>query len=113
MPKIIGCIGFANDVEIRPGVHADDISERRYVFELLRNTARFQTGAQVNDDLTVANRISVIADSYIQDHIGIMRYVTFMGARWKISSIEVQYPRIILDLGGVYNGPTPDSAINS
>lgn len=113
MSKACGMIGFAEQIELRPGIYVDNITERRYMFEVLRNTARFQSGDQVNDDLTISNRISIIVDSYAKEHAGVARYVQCLGTRWKITAIEVQFPRLILDLGGVYNGPTPGTTVDA
>lgn len=113
MAKSCGAIGFAEQVELSPGVTIDGIIERPYTFEVIRNTARFQSGDQVNDDFVISNRISIIADFYTREHMGVMRYVSYLGTRWKITNIEVQFPRLILDLGGVYNGPTPGIANSS
>ena len=104
MAKFYGAIGFAETVEVRPGVISDKITERNYSGDLIRNTRRLQSGNQLNDDIVVSNEISIIADPYANQNFHSMRYVTFMGARWKISNVEVMYPRLILTLGGVYNG---------
>lgn len=104
MAKFYGAIGFAETVEVRPGVISDKITERNYSGDLIRNTRRLQSGNQLNDDIVVSNEISIIADPYANQNFHSMRYVTFMGAKWKISNVEVMYPRLILTLGGVYNG---------
>jgi len=71
---------------------------------LARNTRRYESADQVNDNLTIANEISIVADPYAYENFHAMRYVEFMGAKWKISNVEVQRPRLILTIGGVYNG---------
>lgn len=104
MAKFYGVIGFAAPVEITPGVWDEGIVERKYYGDLTRNTRRLQSGDKVNDDLNIANEISIVADPYANQNFHMMRYVEFMGAKWKVSNVEVQYPRLILSLGGVYNG---------
>ena len=74
-----------------------------YYGELIRNTRRLQTTDQLNDNINVANEISIVADPFANENFHSMRYVEFMGAKWKISNVEVQYPRLILTIGGVYN----------
>lgn len=74
--------------------------------DILRNTRRLQSGESVNDDLSVGNSISIVADAYANEHFFAMRYVQWAGTLWKVSDVEVQSPRLILRLGGVYNGPT-------
>lgn len=104
MAKFFGEIGFAEYVETAPGVLSEQITERSYYGDLLRNTRRLQAADQVNDNINVSNEISIIADPYANEHFYAMRYVKFMGAKWKVSNVEVQYPRLNLTLGGLYNG---------
>ena len=104
MAKYYGVIGYAETVETAPGVYEEQITERNYYGELVRNTSRFQVSDQVNDNVNIANEISVIADPFATQNFHAMRYVEFMGAKWKITNVEVRYPRLILTIGGVYNG---------
>ena len=103
MAKFFGKIGYGETVVIRPGVHDVQIVEKEYYGDLIRNSRRYESSGQVNDNLNVSNSISIIADPYAYQNFHLMRYVEFMGAKWKISSVEVQYPRLILQVGGVYN----------
>lgn len=104
MAKFYGAIGYATLVEETPGKWKEEITERTYAGDLGRNSRRLQTGAQVNDNLTITNEISIIADPYAYQNFHAMRYVKFMGTKWKVSNVEVQFPRLILTTGGVYNG---------
>ena len=104
MAKYYGVIGYAETVETAPGVYEEQITERNYYGELVRNTRRLQTSDQVNDNINIANEISVIADPFATQNFHAMRYVEFMGAKWKITNVEVRYPRLILTIGGLYNG---------
>lgn len=103
MAKFYGAIGYATTVETSPGIWEENITERMYAGDLGRNTRRLQSGAQVNDDLTIANEISIIADPYAYQNFQAMRYVEFMGTKWKVGNVEVQFPRLILTTGGIYN----------
>ena len=104
MAKYYGVIGYVETVETSPGVWEEQITERNYYGELIRNTSRFQVSDQVNDNVNIANEISVIADPFATQNFHAMRYVEFMGAKWKITNVEVRYPRLILTIGGLYNG---------
>lgn len=104
MAKYYGKIGYAETVETNPGVWTEQITERSYYGDMIRNTRRLQSAEQVNDNINIANDLSIIADPYAINNFHAMRYAEFMGAKWKISNIEVQYPRLILTLGGLYNG---------
>ena len=103
MPKFFGAIGFAETIEVQPGVYIDRITERNYYGELIRNTSRWTTSQEsINDDLNINNQISIIADPYAVNNFHSMKYIEFMGAKWKITNVEVSYPRLILSVGGVY-----------
>lgn len=106
MAKWSGVIGYAEDVEVRPGVHGPGIIERKYFGDVGRNVRRLQGGSSVNDGITVSNEVSVVSDPYAIQNFHKMRYLSYMGENWRIESAEVQYPRIILTLGGVWNGDT-------
>ena len=104
MAKYYGVIGYAETVETAPGVYEEQITERNYYGELVRNTRRLQTSDQINDNINIANEISIIADPFATQNFHAMRYIEFMGAKWKITNVEVRYPRLILMIGGLYNG---------
>lgn len=104
MAKYYGKIGYAETVETNPGVWTEQITERSYYGDMIRNTRRLQSAEQVNDNINITNDLSIIADPYAINNFHTMRYAEFMGAKWKISNVEVQYPRLILTLGGLYNG---------
>lgn len=103
MPKFYGKIGFEESVETVPGVWEETIIERNYYGEVIRNTRKLVASNHLNDDISINNEISIIADPYAKDHFHSMRYVEFLGTTWEVNSVEVQYPRLILSLGGVYN----------
>ena len=104
MAKYYGKIGYNESVETTPGVWEEKITERSYYGDVVRNARRLQSTDKVNDDVNVNNEISIVADPYAMNNFHSMRYVEFMGAKWKVSNVEVQYPRLILTLGGLYNG---------
>ena len=104
MAKFYGVIGYAVTEMTEQGIYEERIVEKEYVGDVIRNTRRLREGSKINDDITISNQISIIADPYTANNFHTMRYVTFMGAKWKISEVEVQYPRLILTLGGLYNG---------
>lgn len=106
MAKFYGPIGYAVSKEVRPGVWEDVITERYYRGEVTRNTRRLQSTDQVNDDIIISNEISILADPFANGNFHTMRYIKFMGTKWKISNVEVEYPRLKLTLGGVYNEQT-------
>lgn len=104
MTKWYGKIGYIESVEKTPGVWEDLITEREYFGDLNRNTRRLQTTDQVNDNVDISNEISIVADPYAMDNFIAMRYAEWLNVKWKIASVDVQYPRLNLSLGGVWNG---------
>lgn len=104
MAKFHGKIGYTTSVESAPGVWIDQVTEREYFGDVLRETKQWQGANKVNDDLTINNRISISADDFAHENFSAMRYVIWTGVYWKVSSVEIQRPRLILSLGGVYNG---------
>ena len=105
MAKFYGLIGYANTVETAPGVYEEQITTKEYYGDLLRNSRKLQTSSDsLNDNINVANEISILADPFANNNFHSMRYVEFMGSKWKITSVDVQFPRLILTMGGVHNG---------
>jgi hypothetical protein len=110
MAKFYGEIGYGHTVESPPdsGVWKDVVTERKAYGDVLRNSRTLQEGEKVNNDLSVGNSISIVADAYANENFHAMRYIKWMGSLWIVSNVNVEAPRLILRLGGVYNGPTPD-----
>lgn len=104
MAKWFGKIGYAVTSETRPGIWEEVIVERNYYGDMTRNSRRLQAASQVNDDININNELSIISDPYAMNSFHAMRYAEFMGTKWKITNVEVQYPRLMLSLGGLYNG---------
>lgn len=104
MAKWHGNIGYVETVEVQPGIWKEQVIERQYYGDVTRNTRSLQQSDGVNDNVNISNNISIIADPYANENFHNMRYAQFMGTNWKITNIEVQYPRLILTIGGVYNG---------
>lgn len=103
MAKWYGIIGYADNVEVEPGLHEDQIVERSYFGDVTRNVRRLQGSGEINDDINISNQISIVSDPYAIDHFYQMRYATYNGIKWKVTDVEVQYPRLILSLGGAWN----------
>lgn len=104
MAKFYGIIGYAVTKETEPGIYEEVVVENAYYGDVLKDSRRLQERAKVNDDITISNRISIIADPFANNHFHSMRYVEMMGTKWKITDVEVAFPRLILSIGGVYNG---------
>lgn len=103
MARYFGKIGYGADGETAVDVWGPSIVERDYFGDVLQIGRRWESGEGLNDNTRVSNKISIVADPFAYQNFHLIRYVTWMGNKWKISNIEVQYPRMILTLGGLYN----------
>lgn len=111
MAKYFGVIGYVTDSsEIRPGVWETVVVERNSYGDVIRNSRQLEVDAKVNADISVGNSIRIVADAYANENIFAMRYISWMGALWTVDTVEVQRPRLVLRLGGLYNGPTASVA---
>ena len=106
MPRFYGKIGFGLSVETDPGVWSDEISERDYFGEILNTTRYREESDNVNDNVRLQQRLSIVADPFINDNIYAIKYVRWAGSTWRVNSVEIARPRLILTLGGVYDGIT-------
>lgn len=106
MPKYYDEIGFATTSEdpVGSGIWKNTITKKKYSGDLLNATRRIELGENVNPDLNVSNRISIVANEYAMQNFHSIRYAKYLGAKWRVNSVEVQAPRLILSLGGLYNG---------
>lgn len=103
MAKFHGIIGYAETKEKEQGIWTEVITERTYTGDVLRNTKSWENSGYLNDNLNVNNLISIIADAFAYQHFFAIRYIKWMGVMWKVSNVEVQRPRLILTIGGIYN----------
>lgn len=104
MAKLFTEVGFVTTVDKGNGIWEEQSSVRGYYGDLLRNSsARWQSADQINDNKLLSNNISIVADPFAFENFSSIRYVTIMGAKWKVDNIEIQYPRLILTTGGLYN----------
>ena len=105
MARFHGEVGYGHSVETAPGVWDDTVVAKTYFGDVVRNTRRSSEGQQINNDLTVTNSIEIVADAYANEHFFAIRYVMWQGVAWHVTEVEVRHPRLVLRLGGVYNGP--------
>lgn len=105
MAKWCGKIGFSVTEEVEPGIWSDsEIVEKTYFGDVLSDFWKRQNSGDINDNINISSKISVVANSYATLHCSSIVYVEYMGEKWKVTDIEPQYPRLILSIGGVWNG---------
>lgn len=105
MSKFCGKIGYSLTVEVKPGVWEERIEEKNAIGDILKSIRQADSSSSVNPNITINNTISLIADPFMTQNYHLIRYVKFGGnnVAWNVKSVEMQYPRLIIMLGGVYN----------
>ena len=104
MAKWFGKIGYSTTEEVEPGIYESIIKELPYRGDVMSSRWKRQNSGEINDDISLANVISIVADRFAYQNCTKMVYIEYLGALWKISDIEVQSPRLLITIGGVYNG---------
>lgn len=104
MAKYYGSVGYEDTVETDSGIFKETITERQYYGDVVRNNRRLENSGEINDSINVTNQISIVADPYAMQNYWKIRFATFMGQKWKVKDVNVEFPRLILTLGGLYNG---------
>ena len=108
MARFFDKVGFGFPGEVVDGVWSDSITERAYYGDVLSVTRSMEESDKVNDDFRSQNRISIVADAFALENFALIKYVSWMGVLWKVPSVNLERPRLILNLGGVYDGPRPE-----
>ena len=105
MAKFFGKIGYAVTEETVPGVWNNRVTEKKIIGDIIRNNRILKDDDKVNNDITINNSISIVADPYAREHFQFIKYVKDgkTGVAWKVTNVEVQFPRLLLILGGEYN----------
>jgi hypothetical protein len=103
MGKYYGAIGYAESSETKPGVWTSSITEKKVFGDVIINTKKSENPGQVNDNVVIHTQISFLADPYALLNFHLIKYATYLGNKWRVTIASVQYPRLVLTLGGVYN----------
>lgn len=112
MSRWVGSIGYLKLEETKPGVWEEQITERTYSGDASSlKTSWRSDSSKLNDDLDLSVQISIIADPFAYENLSSIRYVTYMGSKWKVTSISPEFPRLNLTIGGLYNGPETISSV--
>ena len=105
MAKFYGEIGYAITQETRPGIWEEILVKKHVCGEQLNIRSKWQTSSQLNDNIDISNQLSIIADPFAYQNFYNIRYIEYLGCKWKVMAVELQRPRLILTIGGVYNEP--------
>lgn len=104
--KFSGFVGYETLIEERPSNWKSVIVERKYRGDINRVSRRLLSAEKVNDDITISNEIEILADAFAYENFSNIKYVVWMNTKWRVNTITVEPPRLILEIGGVYNGDT-------
>ncbi len=103
MSKCSGVIGYALVGETQPGVWTEGITDKKYYGDIVRDNRKIVDQTQINDSVVISNNISVVSNKFMLENMAFMRYISFMGSKWNISSVDIKPPRFIITIGGLYN----------
>lgn len=106
MARYSGEVGFVRTVEVgESGVYEPEtVEERHYYGDVIRNSRRWDSGSEINPDLAVSNQFSIVADKFAYANFEFMKYITYLGRKWTITSVDIQRPRMTITIGGLYHG---------
>ena len=105
MARYCGKIGFSISKETAPGIYEDDITERTYYGDVVKDLRKENRTDKIVRDVTISNSFSVVADPFAFENFQFIKYLKYMGVAWNVESVEVQYPRLLISVGGIWNGP--------
>ena len=104
--KYYGKVGYSVSTETAPDVFMDTIEEKLYSGDIVRNYLRNQEKqSSTVDDISISNQISIVADPFAYSHFSSIKYVEWLDQKWEVTGVEIAFPRILLTIGGVWNGP--------
>lgn len=103
MPRCSGVIGYALAVETQPGIWLEQITEKKYYGDIVKDNRRIVDNESINGSININNTISIVSNKFMLENLSYMRYITFMNSKWKISTVEIIPPRVTISLGGLWN----------
>lgn len=104
MAKFSGLVGYVTTEQTTPGVWLPVETPKRMRGDIIRQSSSRQNDDKVNSDVSLNHRISLVGDAYSFGNYYNIRWIEVDGLKWEVTGIEIQRPRIIVTLGGPYNG---------
>ncbi len=104
MSKFYGKLGYVKTTETVPGVYKPVVTEKMYAGDILKADKKWNQSDNLNDDINLSMRIGIVTDHFANQNIGNLKYVEYLGSKWKVTKVDLSLPRQILSIGGVYNG---------
>lgn len=107
--RFYGNVVYVEQVERedRPGVMVDKPTVRTVKGNVKKNFYRWKNNPNQStlDAENVSHIIEIVADPYAINHFGSMRYIEWLGQKWKIESVDASsLPQLTIYVGGLYNG---------
>ena len=103
MARYYGKIRYFQTVETAPGVWEEQYNDRAYYGDIIRNNRRITVNDNINSKLDVSVNISILADPFAYQNFQYICAAEYAGQMWKVSSVDVDKPRLTLSLGGLFN----------
>ena len=103
MARWAGEVGYVETVETSPGVWEEQIVPHFYTGDMNRLSRSLRNAQKINDDVEIGMELEFVSDPYALSHFSNIRYVEYMGVKWKAKTVTPNFPRIIVSLGEEYN----------
>lgn len=105
MARWHGKVGYTVTGKVEAGLYEEEeVMVREYSGDYSGFAWQNQNSGGINDNLVISGTVSIVADQFAYQNCSNISYVEVEGTKWKVTKIEPQHPRLILSLGGVYNG---------
>lgn len=102
MSRFSGKLGFVITHETEEGVWLENVVELQVKGTIRSLYVRNDNSASANTNLRLTNEISILMDTKIETYLETLKYVVWKGSKWEVQSIGVNYPRMTINLGGLY-----------
>lgn len=108
MAKYAGLVGYVTQEEKVPGVWSTVADPKPMRGDIIRASASSQNDGRlssdkINKDVTLNHRVSLVGDAYAFGNYYNIKWIEIDGAKWEVSSVELQRPRLIVTVGGLWN----------
>jgi hypothetical protein len=104
LARFAGLVGYATQVEEAPGVWSPDETSKMMKGDIIRQSSTSQDNGKVNSDISLNHRVSLLGDAYAFNSYYAIKWIQIDGRKWEVTSVEIKRPRIIVTVGGLWNG---------
>ncbi len=104
MAKYAGLVCYVTQEEKVPGVWTPLENPVLMKGDIIRQSSNYQDNGKINSDISLNHRVSLVGDAYAFDNYYNIKWIMLDGRKWEVTSVEIQRPRIIVSIGGLWNG---------